>query len=308
MDDRLDAFRRATWANLLANTLKTIVEGSVGLAFGSAALISNAGHSVADLAASVVVHVWGPTAFEPPDSTHQHGHQRFEPLTALFAGGVLIPLGAVLLYDSVQKYLSGDELVFSIYLLGALVFSMVDMYLTYRYTERINQTVDSSSLHSLARDCLNDFYTIIAALVGVVGVWAGYPIFDPLAGALISLVVMEEGVELARTNIRYLLDSAPPEDVQAAIRTTIVEHPKVRNVHDFTTYYSGTDVEVEFHAEIDADQSLEDAHTLETELIRTVQSQHDVSDVHVHLDPTSRTSAPGKQNGREESNGMENAS
>lgn len=307
MDDRLDAFRRATWANLLGNALKIIVEGSVGLVFGSAALISNAGHSVADLAASVIVHVWGPTAFEPPDSTHQHGHQRFEPLTALIAGGVLVPLGAVLLYDSVQKYLSGDELAFSIYLIGALVFSMVDMYLTYRYTEHINQTVDSSSLYSLARDCLNDFYTIIAALVGVVGVWVGYPIFDPLAGALISLVVMEEGVELARTNIRYLLDSAPPEDVQSAIRTTIVEHPDVRNVHDFTTYYSGTDVEVEFHAEIDADQSLEDAHTLETELIRTVETQHDVNDVHVHLDPTSGTFTSGKQNGHEESSGAENA-
>jgi divalent metal cation (Fe/Co/Zn/Cd) transporter len=129
----------------LGNTLKIVVEGSAGLIFGSAALVANAGHSVADLAASLVVHIWEPTTYEPPDSTHQHGHQRFEPLTALLAGGVLIPLGGLLLYESVQKYLHGDELTFSIYLLGALIFSMVDMYLTYWYTERINQTIDSSS-------------------------------------------------------------------------------------------------------------------------------------------------------------------
>jgi cation diffusion facilitator family transporter len=285
MNERLRAFRRATWANLLGNTLKIVVEGAIGVAFGSAALIANAGHSVADLAASLVVHLWGPTAFEPPDRTHQHGHQRFEPLTALFAGGILVPLGLILLYESVLKYLHGAEPTFSIYLVGALIFSMGDMYLTYTYTDHINQTVGSSSLTSLARDCLNDFYTIIAALIGVIGIWAGYPVADPLAGALISLVVVREGVELARTNIAYLLDRAPPEDVQDAICTTVVEHSGVRGVHDFTTYYSGTAIEVEFHAEIDPEQSVEDAHALETELIHTLQTRHDIGDVHIHLDP-----------------------
>lgn len=285
MDERIELFRRATWANLLGNLLKIAVEAGVGLAFGSAALVANAGHSVADLAASGVVHIWGPTAFEPPDSTHQHGHQRFEPLTALLAGGILIPLGGLLLYESVQKFFQGNELTFSIALIGAVIFGTVDMYIVYRYTEHINQTVDSSSLHSLARDCLNDFYTNAAALIGFVGVWAGYPIFDPLAGALISLVVMEEGIELARTNIAYLLDSAPPEDVQEAIRTTVVEHSGVHDVHDFTTYYSGTDIEVEAHVEIDTGRSVEDAHMLETEIIQTLRDHHNIGDVHIHFDP-----------------------
>lgn len=287
MDEHLGRFRRATWANLLGNTLKIVIEGAIGVAFGSTALIANAGHSIADLAASVVVHIWGPTAFEPPDTTHQHGHDRFEPLTALIAGGALIPLGGILLYESIQKYLHGNEATFSIFLVGALLFSMVDMYSTYRYTERLNQTVNSSSLHSLARDCLNDFYTIIAALVGVIGVWAGYPVLDPVAGALISLVVMHEGVELARENISYLLDRAPPKEAQEQILATIEDHPDVHGVHDVAMYYSGTDIEVEFHAEVDADRTFEDAHALETDLIQTLQRENDVSDVHVHLDPSS---------------------
>ncbi|WP_223302187.1 cation diffusion facilitator family transporter [Haladaptatus sp. R4] len=248
---------------------QNVIEGAVGVAFGSTALIANAGHSVADLAASGVVHIWGPTAFEPLDTTHQHGHDRFEPLTALIAGGALVPLGGILLYESVEKYLRGNEATFSIFLVGALLFSMVDMYGTYRYTERLNQIVNSSSLHSLARDCLNYFYTIIAALVGVLGVWAGYPVLDPVAGALISLVVMKEGVELARENVSYLLDRAPPKETQEQILATIEDHPDVHGVHDVAMYYSGTDIEVEFHAEIDADRPFEDAHALETDLIQT---------------------------------------
>jgi cation diffusion facilitator family transporter len=281
----LEAFRRATWANIAGNALRIIIEDGIELVFGSAALLANAGHSVADLAVSIVVHILGPAAFGPPDSTDQYGHQRFEPLTALIAGGVLVPLGAILLYESIQKFFQGSETAFSPYLVGALLFAMIDMYLVYRYIEHINRTVDASSLKSLPRDCLNDFYTIVATLVGVVGVWAGYPVLDPLAGALISLVVIQAGIELARTNIAYLLDRAPPEEVQQEIRTAVVEYPGVQSVHDFTTYYSGADIEVEFHAEVAAERSLKDAHVLETELMEALRDQHEISDVHIHLDP-----------------------
>jgi divalent metal cation (Fe/Co/Zn/Cd) transporter len=75
-------------------------------------------------------------------------------------------------------------------------------------------------------------------------------------------------------------------------------HPDVQSIHEFTTYYSGTDIEVEFHAEIDAEQSLENAHALETELIQTLQTEYDISDVHIHFDPNSQPSSSEKQNDR----------
>lgn len=40
-DDR-DAFVRVSWVNVLGNAAKVVVEGSVGLAFGSLALVADA--------------------------------------------------------------------------------------------------------------------------------------------------------------------------------------------------------------------------------------------------------------------------
>lgn len=39
----------------------------------------------------------------------------------------------------------------------------------------------------------------------------GYPIFDPIAGSIVSLLVIHQGVDISRENIQYLADSAPPE-------------------------------------------------------------------------------------------------
>ncbi len=278
-------FARASWANVLGNTAKIVVEGAAGLAFGSIALLADAAHSVADLVASIVVLIWGDTRFDDPDTDHPHGHARIEPLTALFVGAVIVVLGGNLLYESARGLVDGTDVVFDILLVGALVFAMVDMYVVYWYTMRMNADIGSTALRALAVDCLNDLYTTVAALVGVIGIAFGYPVFDSLAGALVSLLVIYQGLVIARENLSYLSGEAAPEERQAHVRETLLENPHVHGVHDLAVFYDGPVLEVEGHVEVDGDLTLSEAHDLETTLITVVRDIEDVGDVHIHLDP-----------------------
>ncbi|MFB6107105.1 MAG: cation diffusion facilitator family transporter [Halobacteriaceae archaeon] len=278
-------FRKASWVNVLTNALKIVVEGSLGLVSGSLALTADATHSLADLAASVVVLVWGRFVYDGPDDTHPHGHERFEPLTALFVGGVLVALGVGLLYDAGQALLDGPTAEYSPLLIVGLAFALVDRALSYWYTVRVNRELGSPGLRALAADSKNDVYTTLAAVVGIAGMALGVPLLDPVAGGVVSLLVIHQGVDVARENVRYLADSAPSPAEQDRIEAEIRAHPAVHGVHDFVAYYSGQTIEVEFHAEVDAHHTLVDAHELETELRQQVRAVDPVSDVHVHLDP-----------------------
>ncbi len=285
-DGQRSRFARATWANVLGNAAKIVVEGAAGLAFGSVALLADAAHSVADLVASIVVLIWGDTRFKDPDANHPHGHARIEPLTALFVGAVIVLLGLNLLWESTQGLVFGVDAVFSPLLLGALAFAMVDMYLVYWYTTAVNETIGSTALSALAADCLNDLFTSIAAVVGVVGLFLGYGWLDPVAGGLVSLLVIYQGVAIARENLTYVVGAAPPEGRRATVRRRLLAHPSVEGVHDLVVYYDGTVLEVEVHVEVDGGLTLREAHSLETELIETLRGVDDVGDAHVHLDPS----------------------
>ena len=279
-------FARASWVNVVGNTAKIVVEGAAGLAFGSVALVADAAHSIGDLVASVVVLIWGESRFDDPDSTHPHGHARIEPLTALFVGAVIVILGLTLFYESVQGLLTGTEGRFSYLLLGALAFAMVDMYLVYRYTVRVNADLDSTALAALATDCLNDLYTSLAALVGILGLMLGYPMLDPIAGGLVSLLVVYQGVVIGRENLSYLTGTAASPDRRERVRETLLAHPAVRGVHDLVVFYDGTVLEVEAHVEVDGDLTLREAHEIETELVERTRALESVGDAHVHLDPS----------------------
>ena len=284
--DERGRFRRASGVNVIGNGAKILVEGAVGLAFGSVALLADAAHSVADLVASVVVFVWGGTRYDDPDAEHPHGHQRIEPLTALFVGAIIFLLGVLLLRESVEGLLGVPEVAASPVLVGALLFAMADMYVLYWYTTRVNESLGSTALAALATDCLNDIYTSIAALVGVVGALLNVPVLDPVAGAVVSLLVAYQGVEIARENVTYLVGAAPPEGDRDRIVETLRTHPDVQGVHDLTVFYDGTDIEVEVHVEVDGSMTLREAHDIETELVTRLRSLADVGDVHVHLDPS----------------------
>ncbi|WP_331235502.1 cation diffusion facilitator family transporter [Natronorarus salvus] len=279
-------FARASWANVLGNAAKILVEGAAGLAFGSVALLADAAHSIADLIASVVVLVWGDTRFKDPDASHPHGHSRIEPLTALFVGAVIVLLGLNLLYESAHGLAFGTDAVFSPLLLAALAFAMVDMYLVYRYTTWVNESIGSTALHALATDCLNDLYTSIAAVVGVVGLFFGFGALDPIAGGLVSLLVVWQGVDICRENLPYLVGAAPSETERETIRETLLAHPDVEGVHDLTVFYDGTVLEVEAHVEVDGELTLLAAHGIETDLVQALRAIDGVGDAHVHLDPS----------------------
>ena len=278
-------FGRAAGVNAVGNAAKIVVEGGVGFATGSAALIADAAHSVADLVASLVVLIWGEGRFEGPDADHPHGHARFEPLTALFVGGVIVVLGAELLIESVRTILEGATVTFSPLMLGATAFAMVDMLAVYVYTKRANAGLDSAALRALALDCLNDLYTSVAVLAGIVGIALGAPVLDGAAGAVVSLLVVSQGVTIARENVSYLSGAAGPEERREAVRETLLGVPRVRGVHDLAVFYDGTELEVEAHVETDGDLSLAQAHDLEEELAESVLALDDVGGVHIHLDP-----------------------
>ncbi|SEH16937.1 cation diffusion facilitator family transporter [Natronorubrum sediminis] len=285
-EDERRGFTRASWVNVLGNAAKIVVEGAVGLAFGSVALIADAAHSIADLVASGVVLIWGRSSYDEPDDTHPHGHDRIEPLTALFVGAMIALLGLNLLYESAQGILQGVDVVFHPLLLGALAFAILDMHLVYRYTSLVNEDLDSTALKALATDCLNDIYTSFAAVVGVIGVLLGFPLLDPLAGALVSVLVVYQGVEISRENVDYLIGAAPHPEKRGEITETLREHPNVQGVHDLTVFYDGPVLEVEVHVEVDGDMPFRQAHDIESDLIDRLRALEDVGDAHVHLDPS----------------------
>ncbi|QZY00069.1 cation diffusion facilitator family transporter [Halobaculum rubrum] len=286
--DRRATVRRVGVVILIANLLLAVAKAVVWYVTGSLAVGSEAVNSIADVAYSAVVVAGLFLTTQPPDFEHPHGHERIEPFVSLFVAAGVFVAGIAVAYSGITALLStgpprtvtGGPLA-----VGVLVATGAVKLLLYRYCVRVGRRRESPALVATALDNRNDTLTAFAALIGVLGAAAGYPMLDPLAAVAVSVGILYTGYEIVRDNVGYLVGAAPPEDLRVEILDRALSHPEVRGAHDVVAHYVGPEVDVSLHIEVEGERSLFDAHDIETEVVESIRAIAAVDDVFVHVDP-----------------------
>jgi cation diffusion facilitator family transporter len=283
---RSRALRRVGLLVLGVNLLLALLKGGVYFETGSLALGSEAVNSLADSAYSLVIVGGLYLTTRPPDFEHPHGHERIEPFVSLVVALGIFAAGAFVLWQSVTTLLSGPVTVSRgpAALLVLAVAAGVKFGL-YRYCLAVGQAQHSPALVATALDNRNDILTALAAMAGVAGAAAGYPVLDPLAAAVVSVGILYTGVEVVQDNVDYLLGAAPPEDLRADIVRRALDHPEVAGAHDVIAHYVGPEIDVSLHIEVEGTHTLLEAHEIESEVMASIRELPQIDDVFVHVDP-----------------------
>src|SRR5213082_1146709 len=99
---------RVALSSIAASAALTLAKGAVGLATGSLAILSEAAHSLLDLAATVMTYFAVRIAGKPADEEHHYGHGKVESVSALAETALLFVLSGVVIWEAVKRLL-GDH-------------------------------------------------------------------------------------------------------------------------------------------------------------------------------------------------------
>jgi cation diffusion facilitator family transporter len=283
---RGSALRRVGLLVLGVNLVLFLAKGGVYLESGSLAVGSEAVNSLADTVYSLVIVAGLYLTTRPPDFEHPHGHERIEPFVSLFVALGIFAAGGAVLWQAGTGLLSPQsEVTRGPAAVVVLAASGLAKFLLYRYCMRIGREQHSPAVVATALDNRNDILTAGAALVGVLGALAGYPVLDPLAAGVVAFGILYTGVEVVRDNVDYLVGAAPPEDLRAEIVRRALTHTEVRGAHDVIAHYVGPQIDVSLHVEVEGDHTLIEAHEIETAVKESIEELPEVDDAFVHVDP-----------------------
>jgi len=284
--ERPTALRRVGLVLLGANVLLVAAKAAVFFQSGSLAVGSEAVNSLADVAYSLIIVGGLYLTTKPPDFEHPHGHERIEPFVSLFVAAGIFAAGGAVLWGAGRALLRGEmEVTRGRAAVAVLAGSGAVKFWLYRYCLRVGRRQNSPALRATAIDNRNDILASAAALVGVVGAVAGYPVLDPLAALVVGLFVLYTGIEVVRDNLDYLVGAAPPEGLRREILERALAHPEVEGAHDVVAHYVGPEIDVSLHIEVEGDRTLLEAHSIETAVMEAIQELPQVDDVFVHVDP-----------------------
>ena len=207
----MDAKEQAALGSIAASAGLTVAKAVVGLGSGSLAILSEAGHSLLDLAATVLTYFAVRVSGKPADAEHQYGHGKMESVTALAETALLFLLTGVVAFEAVQRLIGArphavEATVPAFAVIAASI--VVDFF----RARRIRRVADDSASEALQADALHfssDMWSSLAVLVGLAGVALGFPLADAAAALIVAVFIFVAGWRLGRRTIDTLTDTAP---------------------------------------------------------------------------------------------------
>ena len=278
-----------SWVTIIGNVLLTAAKLAAGIIAHSSAMVSDAVQSASDIVSTVVV-IWGVRlSAQREDAEHPYGHERMESAAAVALAGLLMATGLYIGFGGVKIILSGLSGSFVVpgYLaLVAAVISIVVKELMYHYTRAAAKKADSASLMADAWHHRSDALSSVGSLIGIGGAMLGFPIMDPIACVIISLVIIKVAFDIARQAFDQLLDRACEPVLQTQMRSVVLAQQGVLRLDSLTTRKFGSKIYVDVSIAADGALSVKEGHDI-------AQAVHEQIELHfpavkhcmVHVNP-----------------------
>lgn len=284
---------RVTLAGSVVNLLLVGLKAVAGVAGHSAAMISDAVHSLSDFVTDIVVLVFVRVSARPQDEDHDYGHGKYETLATLFIGLALAAAAVGIVVSGAKKlalWLQGEDLpVPGTLALWAALVSIVAKEILFQYTRFKGKKLDSPALTANAWHHRSDALSSIGAAIGIGGaILLGnrWTVLDPLASIVVGAMLVKVAWDLLGPSFGELTDSSLPADTEAQMLEIIKDVPGVEDPHNLRTRRIGNRIAAEVHIRLDGSQSLEEAHEKATEVERRFRERFGPqSHIIVHMEP-----------------------
>jgi len=210
--------------SIAASAGLTAAKAVVGLLTGSLAILSEAGHSLIDLSATVLTYFAVRISGKPADAEHQYGHGKVESVTALAETALLFVLTGVVVWEAAQR-LFGDQAHVVEATAAAFAVIAASIAVDFFRARTLRRVAEKTSSEALEADALHfgsDMWSSIAVLIGLGGIRLGYAWADSAAAVVVAAFIGVAGWRLGRRTVNTLTDTAPSgvrERVSAIIRT-----------------------------------------------------------------------------------------
>lgn len=218
------------WLVLFIALAAVIAEGLGGFFSGSLALLSDAGHLLADTGAIALALFALRVGTRPADAKRTYGYYRLEILAALINGAALVVIAIFIAIEAMERFRNPQPVQVSIVVEMAtlgIVLNAAGMWLTHS-GEHDSMNMRGTFLH-LAGDLVNSVGVLISAAIIH---FTGWQQSDPIISFVIAGTIVWSAIRLCREAVDVLLEGFPRHLQFADVSTALGGLSGVTAVHD----------------------------------------------------------------------------
>ena len=289
--------RKSLWAvnlGLGVNILLSVLKTTFGVTGHSPALLAEGINSTSDVAYYVVASIFVRLARKPADNEHPYGHRQLEDIASLVVGAFVVATAVAVFWDAVAKIwdlvdgTTRSQGAADVALWVALFTVTTKIFLTF-YIHKLGRETRNPIVDALAYDHRNDLFSASAASLGIFLGQRGLPWVDPLAGALVALLILRTGIFILRQSSVELMDAVPSQELAEQISALLKQIPGVEQLEEFQAHRFGPHLVVNLTIGINGDLTVTEGDAIATQTEALIyKSIPNMRHIHVHYHPAEK--------------------
>jgi cation diffusion facilitator family transporter len=254
---------------------------AVVFASGSVALLADTIHNIGDATTAIPLWVAFMLARRKPSATFTYGYGRVEDLAGILIVLIILFSALVAGYEAISRLIH-PEMVSQLHWVAiAGLVGFVGNEAVAMLRIRVGREIASAALIADGYHARTDGLTSLAVVLGAAGVWAGFPLADPIVGLLITIAILGIVWQSSKAVLTRMLDGVDPGIIQE-IHHAADHVPGVARVTDARARWLGhrlhADVAVSFAEGLSLADAQSAAGALRRELL---DHMHELSTVSV---------------------------
>lgn len=282
--DNLKEGEKGAWLSIITYIILAIAKLIVADIGDSAALRADGLNNTTDVVASIAILVGLKISRKPPDADHRYGHYRAETIAALFAAFIMMFVGIQVIYDTLQKMLTGYVSQPNMLTAWTALASAIVMFIVYGYNLKLSKKIESGSLYAAAQDNRSDGLVSIGAFIGIFGAQFGLYWLDPLAGLIVGVIICKTAWDIFKDSTHTLTDGYDEEQIEE-IRTSISKVNEVKQVMSVKGRVSGNQSFIDITILVDPHLNVQQSHDITVRIEKYLAKKHKIHHAQIHIEP-----------------------
>lgn len=253
---------------------------------GSIALLGSLADTGFDVLASLLTLFSVRYAARPADDNHRFGHGKAEALSAMVQVMLIVITAILIAWRAIVRLGSGETTAHPEYGIGVSLVAIFATLGLLAYQRHVIRRTGSVAIHAdhvhYQSDLLLNGSVIVAILIESFLHVRGA---DPLFGIGIAFWLLWGAWRAANLALEHLLDREWPPAKRERFLEAALKHPEIRGIHDMRTRSSGMHDFCQFHAWVDPNMTVLEAHRVMDEVEAALMAEFPGVEVLIHPDP-----------------------
>lgn len=285
--------RTAAIASLSVSVFLVVIKALAYFGSHSVSVLAALTDSALDLFSSTLNLIAIRSALTPADAEHRFGHGKAEPLAGLAQGAFIAGSASFLIVQAINRFITPEPVEQGSVALAVMIVSLVAATGLVAYQRHVVRKTGSLAVSADSAHYATDILTNVGVIIALI-LAAGFKmeLADPIIAVLVAGFLLFSAWNVFRQSYDQLMDRELPDEARAKVRSIVMAHGEVRNMHDLRTRASGINTFIQFHIELDPAISLMRAHEVSDQVEHEVCAAFPHAEVIIHQDPAGVETPP----------------